>query len=313
MARNQPKIIVLTGATRGLGVAMVEKFVELGHTVLGCGRSREAIEMLRARFRPPHDFAALDVSLESQVEPWAARLLSSHGVPDILINNAGVINQNAPLWQVPADEFDRVFDVNVKGVANVIRHFVPAMIARKAGLIINFSSTWGRTVSSDVAPYCASKWAIEGLTQALAEELPRGMAAIPLNPGIIDTDMLRSCLGGTAGPASFAGQVGREGGAVYSRAEFARQRQAADDCVTSPERERRGFVHPVARAPGWSGRCYFACGSCCMRPTILPSVSLTYASQPIPGIAIFGNAMTPPTVGTFATHSSRLGTCTVQT
>ena len=198
MARNQPKVIVLTGATRGLGLAMVEKFVELGHTVLGCGRSREAIETLRARFRPPHDFAALDVSLESQVEPWAARLLSSHGVPDIIINNAGMINQNAPLWQVPADEFDRLFDVNVKGVANVIRHFVPAMIARKSGIIVNFSSTWGRTVSSEVAPYCASKWAIEGLTQALAEELPRGVAAIPLNPGIIDTDMLRSCLGGTA-------------------------------------------------------------------------------------------------------------------
>jgi NAD(P)-dependent dehydrogenase (short-subunit alcohol dehydrogenase family) len=198
VARNHPKVIVITGVTRGLGQAMAEKFIEKGHTVLGCGRSREAIETLRMRFRPPHDFAALDVALESQVEPWAARLLSSHGVPDILINNAAMINQNAPLWQVPADEFDRLIDVNVKGVANVIRHFVPAMIARKSGLIINFSSGWGRTVASDVAPYCASKWAIEGLTLALAEELPRGMAAIPLNPGIIDTDMLRSCFGGTA-------------------------------------------------------------------------------------------------------------------
>jgi NAD(P)-dependent dehydrogenase (short-subunit alcohol dehydrogenase family) len=198
VARNQPKVIVLTGATRGLGLAMVDKFVELGHTVLGCGRSRDLIENLRLRYRPPHDFAALDVALESQVEPWAARLLSSHGVPDLLINNAGIINQNAPLWQVPADEFDRLIDVNVKGVANVIRHFVPAMIARKAGLIINFSSGWGRSVAADVAPYCASKWAIEGLTLALAEELPRGMGAIPLNPGIIDTDMLRSCFGGTA-------------------------------------------------------------------------------------------------------------------
>ncbi len=198
MARNQPKVIVLTGVTRGLGLAMAEKFIELGHTVLGCGRSREAIENLRIRFRPPHDFAALDVALESQVEPWAARLLSSHGAPDLLINNAAMINQSAPLWQVPSDEFDRLIDINVKGVANVIRHFVPAMIACKSGLIVNFSSGWGRSVASDVAPYCASKWAIEGLTQALAEELPRGMGAIPLNPGIIDTDLLRSCFGGTA-------------------------------------------------------------------------------------------------------------------
>jgi NAD(P)-dependent dehydrogenase (short-subunit alcohol dehydrogenase family) len=75
---------------------------------------------------------------------------------------------------------------------------VPAMVARKTGIIVNFSSGWGRTVAADVAPYCASKWAIEGLTLALAEELSRPMAAIPLNPGIIDTDMLRSCFGGTA-------------------------------------------------------------------------------------------------------------------
>lgn len=188
----------MTGVTKGLGNAMALKFIELGHTVLGCGRSRDIIETLRRSYRPPHDFAGVDVAMESQVEPWAARLLSTHGAPDLLINNAAVINKNGPLWQVPAEEFDRLMDVNVKGVANVIRHFVPAMIARKTGLVINFSSGWGRSVAKDVAPYCASKWAIEGLTQALAEELPRGMGAIPLNPGVIDTDMLRSCFGGSA-------------------------------------------------------------------------------------------------------------------
>lgn len=199
MARKEPRVVVLTGVTRGLGLAMAQKFIELGHTVLGCGRSRDVVDHLRRTYKcPPNDFAAVDVAQESQVEPWAARLLSSHGVPDLVINNAAVINKNAPLWQVPAEEFDKVMEVNVLGVANVIRHFVPAMIARKSGLIINFSSGWGRSVAKDVAPYCASKWAIEGLTQALAEELPRGMGAIPLNPGIIDTDMLRSCFGGSA-------------------------------------------------------------------------------------------------------------------
>jgi len=198
VARNQPKTIVLTGVTRGLGLAMAEKLIELGHKVLGCGRSRDMIEQLRRTYRPPNDFAAVDVAQESQVEPWAARLLSTWGAPDLLINNAAIINQNAPLWQVPAEEFDRLIDVNVKGVANVIRHFVPAMLARKSGVIVNFSSGWGRSVDADVAPYCASKWAIEGLTRALAEELPRGMAAVPLDPGVIDTDMLRSCFGGSA-------------------------------------------------------------------------------------------------------------------
>jgi NAD(P)-dependent dehydrogenase (short-subunit alcohol dehydrogenase family) len=65
-------------------------------------------------------------------------------------------------------------------------------------VIINFSSEWGRSVAPEVAPYCATKWAIEGLTRALAQELPQGLAAIPVNPGIVDTDMLRSCLGESA-------------------------------------------------------------------------------------------------------------------
>lgn len=90
-------------------------------------------------------------------------------------------------------------DVNIKGVANVIRHFVPAMVARGSGVIVNFSSGWGRSADAEVAPYCASKWAIEGLTVALARELPPGMAAVPLSPGVIDTDMLRSTFGAQAG------------------------------------------------------------------------------------------------------------------
>jgi NAD(P)-dependent dehydrogenase (short-subunit alcohol dehydrogenase family) len=65
-------------------------------------------------------------------------------------------------------------------------------------VIVNFSSGWGRSTGAEVAPYCATKWAIEGLTQALAQELPAGMAAIPLNPGIINTDMLQSCFGSSA-------------------------------------------------------------------------------------------------------------------
>jgi NAD(P)-dependent dehydrogenase (short-subunit alcohol dehydrogenase family) len=198
MAKQRHRLVVLTGVTKGLGLAMTHKFIELGHTVLGCARSREVIEYLQNRYNSNHDFATVDVANESEVERWAARLLSSHGVPDLLINNAAIINQNAPLWQVPGDEFGRLVDINIKGVANIIRHLVPAMVGAKTGIIINFSSDWGRSVAPEVAPYCASKWAIEGLTQALAKELPRGMAAVPLSPGIIDTDMLRSCFGESA-------------------------------------------------------------------------------------------------------------------
>lgn len=202
------KRIVITGVSRGLGLALVEGFAARGHVVLGCARSAAAIEGLRRRFAPPHDFQVLDVTCDVDVCAWAKRLLAAGKPPDLLINNAAAINRNAPLWEVPAEEFDRVIDANIKGVANVIRHFVPAMVARRRGAIVNFSSGWGRSVSAEVAPYCATKWAIEGLTQALAEELPAGMAAVPLNPGIINTEMLQSCFGPDAAqypdPAAWA-------------------------------------------------------------------------------------------------------------
>jgi NAD(P)-dependent dehydrogenase (short-subunit alcohol dehydrogenase family) len=137
----------------------------------------------------------VDVASDEAVQAWAKRILQSHGAPDLLLNNAALINRNAPLWKVPADEFSALVDVNLKGVANVIRHFVPAMVAKRAGVIVNFSSGWGRSTSPNVAPYCATKWAIEGLSQALAQELPASMAAVALNPGIIDTEMLRTSWG----------------------------------------------------------------------------------------------------------------------
>ena len=195
MVSKTPRRIVLTGVSRGLGRALAERLIHEGHTVIGCSRSAGAVAELTHKWGPPHRWDVVDVSQDDEVAGWARRVLAEGGPPDLLINNAALINRNAPLWKVSVEEFSRVIDVNVKGVANVIRHFVPAMVRRGRGVIVNFSSGWGRSVSAEVAPYCATKWAIEGLTQALAEELPSGMAAVPLNPGIINTQMLQSCFG----------------------------------------------------------------------------------------------------------------------
>jgi NAD(P)-dependent dehydrogenase (short-subunit alcohol dehydrogenase family) len=197
MATNS-KVILITGATRGLGRAMAGEFIRLGHTVIGCGRSLKEIARLEQEHASPHDFAAVDTTNDQAVDAWAQRVLSKVGPPDLLLNNAATINRNAPLWQISAEEFDTVIYVNICGVANIIRHFAPAMVARQSGVIVNFSSGWGRSTNAKVAPYCATKWAIEGLTQALAQELPSGMAAVPLNPGIINTDMLKTCFGSSA-------------------------------------------------------------------------------------------------------------------
>ena len=196
--KAQKKIVVITGVTRGLGQAMVQKLVALGHTVLGCGRNRERIDQLRQRLPKRHDFDVVDVSSDEQVQAWISRLHKKCGAPDLVLNNAGLINPNAPLWKISAREFSAVIDVNLNGTVNVIRHLLPNLVKKKRGVIVNFSSGWGRSADKEVAPYVASKWAVEGLTQALALELPPGLAVVALNPGIINTEMLQSCFGESA-------------------------------------------------------------------------------------------------------------------
>lgn len=193
------KRIVLTGVSRGLGRALAEGLIARGHTVLGCARAAEAIDELRRQHGPPHAFEVVDVGRDDEVRRWAEGVLADGGTPDLVVNNAGLINRGAPLWEIADEEFSLLLDVNVRGIANVVRHFVPAMIRRGHGVIVNVSSGWGRSVAREVAPYCATKWALEGLTRALAAELPPGMAAVPLNPGTVNTAMLQSCLGDAAG------------------------------------------------------------------------------------------------------------------
>lgn len=202
------KKIVLTGCTKGLGRALVDEFVALGHVVIGCGRDPEAILDLRFSVPAPHSFDVLDVAEPMKVALWAERMLTQHGAPDVVINNAGLLTDPAPLWKQEAGKVAKLFQVNLAGLVHVVQGFAPAMIEAKRGVIVNLSSGWGRSVSGGFAPYCASKWGVEGLTKALAEELPAPLAAVPLSPGVIDTAMLRQCYadeaGGYAKPAEWA-------------------------------------------------------------------------------------------------------------
>ena len=210
--KDGAKFIVVTGCTRGCGRALAEYFIAQGHVVAGCGRGESGVSTLRKAFGPPHDFTAVDVSDDDAVMRWATRLITTHGVPDMLVNNAAVIAKNAPLWKVSANEVADTLAVNVSGTVNTIRHFAPAMIGRGSGVMVNFSSAWGRSTAPEVAIYCATKFAIEGLTQSLAQELPEGVAAVALNPGIINTEMLQSCFASGAAnfpkPAEWAKRAG---------------------------------------------------------------------------------------------------------
>ena len=193
------KLVLITGCSGGLGRAMMEGFINRGDTVVGCARSEKVIGELNATFESePHYFQSTDVAIDTEVESFCHTVLEKLGPPDLLINAAALVNANAKLWEVSEKEFSDVIDVNLKGTANLIRHITPSMIERGSGVIVNFSSYWGRSTSPDVAPYCATKWGVEGLTNALAQELPGGLAAVAFNPGIIDTAMLRSCFGEAA-------------------------------------------------------------------------------------------------------------------
>jgi len=194
------KHVIITGCTKGLGFAMTREFAETGCRITGLGRNTGALEELREIYGEPHRFDSVDVSDDAAVRAFAESVLNERGTPDFLINNAAIINRSAPIWDIPDGEIERLLAINLKGVVSLMRAFLPAMNEAGGGVVVNFSSGWGRSTSPRVAPYCMSKWGIEGLSQAVAQEVADGVAVVALNPGIIDTDMLRTCFGeGAAG------------------------------------------------------------------------------------------------------------------
>ncbi len=174
---------------------MAIEFSSRGWRVAGGARSKDALVELGKEMQAEYFLDCLDVTNPQQTHEFAQSLKRELGAPDLLVNNAGLINRNAPLIEISPQEFSSVLAVNLAGIHNMIRAFVPIMQKRGQGIIANFSSYWGQSTAPEVGPYCASKWGVEGLTRSLAQELPEGLGAIAFNPGVINTDMLRSTFG----------------------------------------------------------------------------------------------------------------------
>lgn len=200
----EKKLVVITGVTKGIGLALAGEFTRNGWRVAGCGRSVKTVQELQNKYGPEHLFSVVDIKDNASVSNWAKEVASKMGIPFILINNAALINHPKVLWEVSSDEFSDVMDTNVLGTVNMLRHFIPLMLPKKQGIIVNVSSGWGMngktTFSPDCqgwgsfSPYCASKFAIEGLTQSLSQELPQGLIAVTLAPGTSNTAMLNKAL-----------------------------------------------------------------------------------------------------------------------
>ncbi len=204
MARFSGRKVLVTGASRGIGRAIAAAFREEGATVFGTStKSRKPDEIC-------NEWIAADFTDLAQIKSCAAKVREIS--PSILINNAG-INKPRPFAEIPAEEFLLIQQVNVLAPFLLSQAAVPGMKAGKWGRIVNLSSVFSKVSKANRASYSASKFAVDGLTVALAaEHTVDGILANSVAPGFIDTDMTRAILG-EAGTAKIvegvpAGRIG---------------------------------------------------------------------------------------------------------
>jgi NAD(P)-dependent dehydrogenase (short-subunit alcohol dehydrogenase family) len=218
MTNNQlsNRVAVITGASRGLGKQMAEALAEAGATVVLVARHREQLESVRAsiadRGGKAYAFAG-DVSQETDVNRIADQIRAEVGQPDILINNAGT-NLRKALHEFTVEEWSSVMHTNLDGPFLCARAFVPAMIEKAFGRIINMTSTMAHVSLPGRSAYSASKFGLLGMTKALALELaPYGITVNGISPGPFATEMNAILMQDPARNAEFISKtpVGRWG------------------------------------------------------------------------------------------------------
>lgn len=183
--------VFITGATSGIGRHAALYLAARGFRVLGTGRNLAALESLRSEGGENIRVHALDVTSSESIAAVAAwaRTECGGGVPDVIVNNAGV-GMPGCLADVPMERLRFLFDTNVFGLMEVTKAFLPEMMERGSGRIINVSSVSGRTTVPLMGAYHASKHAVEALSDALRMELsPFGIKVVVIEPGPIDTDI----------------------------------------------------------------------------------------------------------------------------
>ena len=186
------KVIVITGASRGIGKGISEYFLEKGHIVIGTfNKSLNEANEIKEKY-PLFDPIKTDVTSEEEIKKTVSEIIKKYGQIDCLINNAG-ISKTGLLQDMGLEDYNEIFDVNVKGLFLFTKEVLPYMINKKSGKIINISSMWGITGGACEVLYSASKSAVIGLTKALAKEVgPSNINVNCIAPGVIKTDMLNN-------------------------------------------------------------------------------------------------------------------------
>jgi NAD(P)-dependent dehydrogenase (short-subunit alcohol dehydrogenase family) len=193
------RVAVVTGASSGIGARCAETLAERGARVVLFARSAEKLRAIAARHEDRMLAISGDVADEAAIARLFAETESRFGACDILINNAGMIDPK-PMEATSADDWDRMFAVNVRGAFLCARRALPAMIAKGSGAIVNVSSISG-VVGPEKFPgyvsYCASKGAVISMTEAMAVEVKsRGVRVNCVSPGSVDTKMWAEASGG---------------------------------------------------------------------------------------------------------------------
>ncbi len=193
VSRVAGKLIFVTGASSGIGAACARRFAAQGARLALWARRRDRLEglagELRAAHQVPVSVAQVDVRDRAAVQRQAEVLLRGDGVPDVLLNNAGLASGLAPLHEGDFDDWDKMIDTNIKGVLNVTRAILPHMVARRTGHVVNIGSTAGHMVYPGGNVYNATKFAMRALNEGMNLDVAgTAIRVSSVDPGFVETE-----------------------------------------------------------------------------------------------------------------------------
>lgn len=188
MSELQSKVALVTGASRGIGEAVARELHAAGARVVLCSRKLEAVKAVADELTGAYPVEC-DVAQPQAIEAMATQVHQEFGGVDILVNNAGIAT-SAPLKALTLEEWNRIHSINVQGTFLCTQAFLPRMLERKWGRVINIASTAGLTGARYISAYSASKHAVMGFTRSLAEEVAaKGVTVNAICPGYVDTPL----------------------------------------------------------------------------------------------------------------------------
>jgi NAD(P)-dependent dehydrogenase (short-subunit alcohol dehydrogenase family) len=187
-------LAVVTGSNSGIGLATAVALARAGHTVAATMRNIDSgveIQKISAKEKLPIYLAALNVDHDESVREGFAKIVAQHGPVDILVNNAGIPGAVGGVEEIPFNVFQQVMETNYFGALRCIKEIVPGMRERRRGTIVNVTSLAGRIARASLAPYAASKFALEALSECLAQEMRAFNVRVAIiEPGVIATPIL---------------------------------------------------------------------------------------------------------------------------